>query len=137
MRLIMSFVLIAFAPAVAVAQSPTRCLGPTVESAQLIRELRRLMTTADPGEAYARQYVYKLPVVDTTRVILVTKAATCAKASAAYGPPPGGAENPNVYVVQLAQKGFAVMDPLQLAAGHKIVIIYNKRWVAIGGWTGG
>ena len=120
-----------------VAAQATLCRTDSNESQALIRELRRLMTSTDPDEVYERQYYYNVPVVDTTQVVLVTDAATCELASAAYGPPAGQTSNPSVYVIRLGAAGYAVLDPLQLAGDNWVVIVFDQNWVAVGGWTGG
>jgi hypothetical protein len=95
------------------------------------------MTSSDPDDIYERQYYYKVPVVDTTQVVLVTDATTCERASAAYGPRAGETSNPRVYVVRLGDAGYAVLDPLQLAGDNWVVIVFDPNWIAVGGWTGG
>lgn len=119
------------------AHAQTLCLPASSDSEVLITYLKRLVTTTDPYEQSARDNYYKVPVVSSASITLVTDVRTCEKASAAYGPAPEGPPNPKVYVVKLGSDGYAVLDPLQTGeGGAQTVMIFDRKWIAIGGWTG-
>jgi hypothetical protein len=119
------------------AQSTLRCRAADDASARLILELKNWMTTANPGRRADRDTLYRIPVVSTGQIALVTDERVCARAAAAYGPPAGSTVTPSVYTVKLGNKGFAVLDPTQLAGEYSVVLILDTKFVRIGGWTGG
>lgn len=119
------------------ATSTSLCRPADQQSAGLIDYIKALETTTDSEQVNARNNIYHLPVVSTTQIALVTDARTCAKASAAYGPPTGSTTSPLVYVIQLGKSGYAVLDPTQLAGEYRTVMIFDRQWKKLGGWTGG
>lgn len=119
-------------PAVSAAQRPSSCLTGD-EGAGLIIHLKQWMTVTDTADVRLRNTVYRIPVVDTAAVQLVTDARTCARAAAAY--PDTTADRP-VYVVSLGREGYAVLDPSDKAGEFRTVILFNRQWKEIGGWTG-
>jgi hypothetical protein len=114
----------------------THCRPADGASQSLINHLKQMMTTTDSAEIFARDNYFHVPVVSARQVRLATDAPTCERASAAYGPPTESMTKPRVYVVKLGSKGFAVLDPEQLAGEYQTVKIFDRKWVSIGGWTG-
>lgn len=119
-------------PSMSAAQTSPSCLTGD-EGEGLVIHLKEWMTVTDTADVRLRNTVYRIPVVDTAAVQLVTDARICARAAAAY--PDTTADRP-VYVVALGREGYAVLDPSDMAGEFRTVILFDRQWKEIGGWTG-
>lgn len=119
-------------PSVSAAQASSSCLTGD-EGEGLVIHLKEWMTVTDTADVRLRNTVFRIPLVDTIAVQLVTDARICASAAAAY--PDTTADRP-VYVVTLGREGYAVLDPSDMAGEYRTVILFDRHWKEIGGWTG-
>lgn len=118
------------------AQIAVKCTPADSQSTALITYIKSLETTTDPELVNARNNIYHLPVVATNKITQATDEKTCGKASTAYGPPAGSTTPPTVYVIQLENSGYAVLDPDQAVGEYTTVLIFDRQFRKIGGWTG-
>ena len=116
-------------PSVVAGQSA--CLPAAPRSNVLIGELKELMTTTDPEEISERDTLLKVPVVNPDDVTLVTDEAICTKVIAAYAAP----RPARVLAIRLGRRGYAALDPVGLAGEFENVLIFDRRFKRIGGWT--
>jgi hypothetical protein len=106
-------------------------------SAGLILELKDWVTTTDTARVRLRNTVYKLPTgIDKNQIVLSTDAKICAKAITAYAAVSDGYAPTALYVIKLGSKGYAVLDPTDLAGDYRTVMFLNTKFLRVGGWTG-
>lgn len=117
-------------------QTVQRCRPADNSSARLIVELKAWMSATDPERVADRDTLYKIPVVNTSQITLVTDEAMCLKAANAYGAQPGSSTPTRVYLIKLGSKGYAAYDPDQPAGEFRVVMILTTEFAVSGGWTG-
>lgn len=125
------------APASTLSSQNTKCRPADAMSDRLIVELRNWMTTTDPERVADRDNVYKIPVVGTNQIALVTDERICGKLIQAYAALSGTYTPASIYVIKMGNKNYTVLDPTDLAGDFRTVMIFDSRYVRVGGWTGG
>jgi hypothetical protein len=110
----------------AAAQS---CRTADANSAFMIADLRKLVSSTDPQDAYQRRDL-AIPVVDTSTIVLVTQTQTCAKALTAFLTTlPTGYPTPlpsNVYVVKVGSVYVAMHPPPAGETGSPYAVLDSK-----------
>jgi hypothetical protein len=114
----------------------SKCLPADSTSAGLIADLRRIVTATDAWTVEGRDNIFHIPVVPPASITLVTDSKVCAKASSAYGPPPGSTVTPQVYVIALGTAGYAVQRAIQPGDAHSTQKIFDRKWSKVGGRSG-
>ena len=125
-------------PAFAWAQATSKCRPADGQSAALIYELKRYVTSQDPKVIAARDNYYHVPVVSTSQITLVTDERLCLKAIQAYAAFPSGAYTPTrVYLIKMGTKNYVAFDPDVKAGEFSIVHVFDSKFLVVGGWVGG
>ena len=120
------------------AQTVPKCRPADGQSAALIYELKRYVTSQDPKVINARDNYYHIPVVATSQISLVTDERLCQKAIQAYASFASGAYTPTqVYLIKLGTKNYVAHDPSVKAGEFSIVHVFDAKFILIGGWVGG
>ena len=121
------------------ADAQSKCLSSNDASSSLINGLKRRMMTADPSDIADRDTLYHIPVVSAdqiSQVVLVSDEKTCDKALVAiialgnFGTPT------RAYVVKLGTKGYAVWAPSTVEGAGQDVLVFDTKFVKIGGYGG-
>ncbi len=119
------------------AQAGPKCRGADVTSASLIQELKNKVSETDPALVYARDNIFRVPVVPVSQITLVTDERICGKLVEAYSRDAAGWSPVSLYVVRMGTKHFAVLDPNHKAGEFAIVKVFDSKYQPVGGWTGG
>ncbi|HUF65997.1 MAG TPA: hypothetical protein VMM17_08470 [Gemmatimonadaceae bacterium] len=119
------------------AQSTSKCRPADWRSDGIISHLKYRISATDPRDIRLRDSVYRIPVVPPNQITVVTDERICAKLVDAYSRGASGWVPVNLYVIKLGDNHYAVMDPEHKAGGFSMVMIYDSKYVRVGGWTGG
>lgn len=105
------------------------CRGQDDNSVFMIADLKKLVSSANPQDAYQRRDL-KIPVVDTSTIVLVTQTQTCNKALTAFlSTLPAGYPTPlptNVYVVKVGDVYVAMHPPPTGEKGSPYAVLDSK-----------
>lgn len=134
-RFALAFVL-ALDASQAAAQTTPKCRPADAHTANLISHLVYRISATDPRDTRLRDSVYKIPVVASSQITVVNDERVCGKLIEAYSRDAEGRVPVSLYVIKLGTKHYAVMDPGDKAGEFSIVLIYNSKYVRVGGMTG-
>ena len=105
------------------------CRGQDDNSAFMIADLKSLVSSANPQDAYQRRDL-RIPVVDTSTIVLVTQTETCNNALTAFlSTLPEGYPTPlstNVYVVKVGNVYVAMHPPPTGETGSPYAVLDSK-----------
>jgi len=118
------------------AQTTPKCRPADAYTANLISHLVYRISATDPRDIRLRDSVYKIPVVASGQITVVKDERVCGKLIEAYSRDADGRVPVSLYVINLGTKHYAVMDPEDKAGEFSIVLIYDSRYVQVGGMTG-
>jgi len=122
------YIALAFAAiSIASPSSAQSCRAADANSAFMIADLKKLVSS--PQDAYQRRDL-KIPVVDTSTIVLVTQTQTCNKALTAFLTTlPMGYPTPlptNVYVVKVGNVYVAMHPPPRGETGAPYAVLDSK-----------
>jgi hypothetical protein len=120
------------------AQTIKKCRAADQTTASIIAQLKQWVSTKNPERMAQRDTIFHIPVVDPKTITLVTDETMCGKVITAYSKlSGGGAYTPaRLYVFKHGSKGFVGYDPDRGIGEYGSVIIFNTKFVRIGGWAG-
>lgn len=123
-------VALAFAAASIAASAAAQSCRPLDDnSAFMIADLKRLVSSANPQEGYQRRDL-KIPVVDTATIVLVSQTQTCNKVLTAFlSTLPADYPTPlptSVYVVKVGNVYVAMHPPPAGQEGSAYAVIDSK-----------
>jgi len=105
------------------------CRGQDDNSAFMVAHLKNLVSSANPQDAYQRRDL-KIPVVDTSTIVLVTQTQTCNKALTAFLTSlPAGYPTPlptSVYVVKVGNVYVVMHPPPKGEKGSPYAVLDSK-----------
>ena len=114
---------------VALPAAAQSCRAADDSSAFMIADLKKLVSSTNPQDGYQRRDL-KIPVVDTSTIVLVTQTQTCNKALTAFlSTLPPGYPTPlptSVYVVKVGNVYVAMHPPPAGAKGSPYAVLDSK-----------